>query len=167
MCPPWWSGGSAWGSSRSRWCRCSGRPSPGSSSPGSRDHSCKAWLPAKKPVLVMENLISKTSQGTCSALIDLPGTVLLISESRIGYIFKAKPDPDLALKKLKPGSSIRGSDCRILQSSVADPNPDPHVKSGSGSISQRYGSGSGLPSENSKKNLHSYCFVTSFWLFIL
>ncbi len=57
----------------------------------------------------------------------------------------------------------------ILSISVANPNPDPSdpyvfglPKSGSGSISQRYGSGSLSPSRKSKKNLDSYCFVTSF-----
>ncbi len=62
-----------------------------------------------------------------------------------------------------------------LLSSVADPdpNPDPHVfgppGSGSGSISQSHGSGSGSfyhQAKKSKKNLDSYCFVTSFWRFI-
>ncbi len=59
-----------------------------------------------------------------------------------------------------------------------DPNPDPpdpHVfgPPGSGSTSQRYGSGTGSGSgsfyhqaKNSKKNLDSYCFVTSFGLFM-
>jgi hypothetical protein len=51
-----------------------------------------------------------------------------------------------------------------------DPNPDPDPPiprvlgppgSGSGSISQRYGSESSL-SKNSKKNLYFYCFVTYF-----
>ncbi len=43
-----------------------------------------------------------------------------------------------------------------LQSSVADPDPpDPHVFGPPGS-----------PSKNSKKNLDSYCFVTSFRLFV-
>ncbi len=65
----------------------------------------------------------------------------------------------------------------ILKSSVADPNPDPpdppnpHVLAppGSGSISQRYGSGSGsfyYQAKVIRKNLDSYCFLTSFWLFI-
>ncbi len=64
-----------------------------------------------------------------------------------------------------------------LFSSVTDPdqNPDPSDPyvfgppgSGSGSISQRYGSGSGSDYHQAKKkkNLDSYCFVTSFWLFI-
>jgi hypothetical protein len=55
------------------------------------------------------------------------------------------------------------------ETSVADPDPpDPHIFGapgyGSGSISQRYGSGcsSGSLSKNSKKNLDFYCFVTSF-----
>ncbi len=41
-----------------------------------------------------------------------------------------------------------------------DPNPDPHVfgPPGSGSFYHK--------AKNSKKNLDSYCFVTSFWLFI-
>ncbi len=60
--------------------------------------------------------------------------------------------------------------------SAADPDPnpdpsDPHAfgppGSGSGSISQRYASGARVRillsiSKNSKKNLDSYCFVTSF-----
>jgi hypothetical protein len=62
----------------------------------------------------------------------------------------------------------------VICASVADPDPnpgpdppDPHVfgPPGSGSIMQRYGSGSGSgssPSKKSKKNLDSYCFVTSF-----
>jgi hypothetical protein len=60
-------------------------------------------------------------------------------------------------------------------------SPDPHVfgPPGSGSISQRYGSGSGSTcfwtsririllssSKNSKKNLDFFCLVTSFGLFI-
>ncbi len=58
-----------------------------------------------------------------------------------------------------------------VRTSVPNPDlPDPHVfglqGSGSGSTSQRYGSGSGSLSKNSKKNLHFYRFVTSFWLFI-
>jgi hypothetical protein len=62
----------------------------------------------------------------------------------------------------------------ILETSVADPdtNPDadpqdPYVSGPhrSGSIGQRYGSGSGLSlssCKNSKKNLDSYYFVTLF-----
>jgi hypothetical protein len=58
-----------------------------------------------------------------------------------------------------------------------DPNPDPDPRvfrppgSGSGSISQKCGYGSGAiyhPSiikQNSKKNLEFYCFVTYFILF--
>ncbi len=57
-----------------------------------------------------------------------------------------------------------------LLTSVADPHVFGPPGSGSRSISQRYrsgsGSGSGSPSKKSKKNLDSYCFVTSFWLFI-
>ncbi len=54
--------------------------------------------------------------------------------------------------------------------SVPDP-PDPHVfgPPGSGSISQRYGSGSGSFYDQAKivrKNIDSYCFVTSFGLFL-
>ncbi len=59
---------------------------------------------------------------------------------------------------------------------VSNPDPDPpgtHVlrPPGSGSISQRYGSAIRIrillsASKNSKKNLDSYCFVTSFGLFI-
>ncbi len=48
--------------------------------------------------------------------------------------------------------------------SVADPDPYVFGPSGSGSISQMYGSGS-LPtslSKNSKKNLDFYSFLTSF-----
>jgi hypothetical protein len=54
------------------------------------------------------------------------------------------------------------------RSSVADPDPpDPHVfgppGSGSGSTSQRYGSGSFYyHGKNSKKSLDSYFFVTLF-----
>ncbi len=53
---------------------------------------------------------------------------------------------------------------QILLVSVPD-TPDPHVYGPprSGSISQMYGSGSS--SKNSKKNLDSYCVVTSFGLF--
>ena len=54
-----------------------------------------------------------------------------------------------------------------LITSVADPNPDPDPPDprvfgppGSGSTSQRYGSGSSC--KNSKKNLDSYYFVTLF-----
>jgi hypothetical protein len=51
------------------------------------------------------------------------------------------------------------------KTSVADPDPpDPHVfgppGSGSGSISESYGSGS--LSKNNKKKLDFYCFVASF-----
>ncbi len=50
-----------------------------------------------------------------------------------------------------------------IYGSVADPDPNPHVfgPPGSGSISQRYGSGSSS-CKNSKKNLDSYYFVTLF-----
>jgi hypothetical protein len=54
--------------------------------------------------------------------------------------------------------------------SVPNPDPpDPHVfgPAGSGSISQRYGSGSFYHQKNSKKNLDSYYFVTSFGLLSL
>ncbi len=60
-----------------------------------------------------------------------------------------------------------------LRSSVAI--PDPYVfwppRSGSGSISTRYGSGSGSgpfkhQAKMVRKNLDSYCLVTSLWLFI-
>ncbi len=61
-----------------------------------------------------------------------------------------------------------------FQTNVAD--PDPYVflvpGSGSGSISERYGSGYGSESFFSqakivrKSNLYSYCFVTFFLLFI-
>jgi hypothetical protein len=66
----------------------------------------------------------------------------------------------------------------VFRIRIRDPNPDPdppdpHVfgPSGSRSISQRYGSGSRswfllTASRNSKKNLDSYCFVTSFGLFM-
>jgi hypothetical protein len=56
--------------------------------------------------------------------------------------------------------------------SVSDPNPpDPHVigPPGSVSTSQRYGSGSGSFNQQAKivrTNSDSYCFVTSFGLFI-
>jgi hypothetical protein len=49
-----------------------------------------------------------------------------------------------------------------------DPNPDPHVfgpiGSGSGTISQRSGMDPdpSITKQKRKKNLHSYCFVTSF-----
>jgi hypothetical protein len=64
---------------------------------------------------------------------------------------------------------------RLLLSSV--PDPDPHVfpnvfwLPGSGSISQRYGSGSGYFYHHAKtvrkKNLDSYCFVTYYGLLSL
>jgi hypothetical protein len=48
-----------------------------------------------------------------------------------------------------------------MSSSVADPDPpDPHVFPGSGSIIQRYGSGS--LSKHSKKTLHFHRFVNFF-----
>ncbi len=65
---------------------------------------------------------------------------------------------------------------RALATSVTDPDPnpdlpDPHVfgppGSGSGSISQRYGSGSFyLQAKIVRKKLDYFRFVTSFWLFI-
>ena len=66
--------------------------------------------------------------------------------------------------------SVQHPDLRFL-TSVADPDPsDPYVfgPPGSGSISQRYGSGSfNHLSKISKKNLDSCCFVTSFLAFYL
>ncbi len=63
--------------------------------------------------------------------------------------------------------------CCGSESGSSDPNVFGPPGSGSRFISQRYGSGSGSgirillsSSKNSKKNLDSYCFVTSFWLFI-
>jgi hypothetical protein len=59
-----------------------------------------------------------------------------------------------------------------VNTSVPDPNPDPpdphdFGPPGSGLISQMYGSGSFLSSrKTSKENLVSYCFVTSFGLFL-
>jgi hypothetical protein len=57
----------------------------------------------------------------------------------------------------------------LFSSSVPDPNPDPHVFGPPGSqfISQRSGSGSFYQqAKKVKKNLDSYCFVTSFGPFI-
>ncbi len=67
---------------------------------------------------------------------------------------------------------------KVKTISVADPDlsvPYAYVTPGSesGSISQRYGSGTGSggiilsSSKNSKKNLNSYCSVTSLWLLYL
>ncbi len=53
--------------------------------------------------------------------------------------------------------------------SILNPDPDPHIflPSGSGSTSQRCGSGSFYhQAKFFFKNLYSYCFVTSFGLFI-
>jgi hypothetical protein len=55
--------------------------------------------------------------------------------------------------------------------SVVDPDLDPpdlyvFGHPGSGPINMRDGSGSGSTCKNSKKNLDSYCFVTSFELFV-
>ncbi len=65
---------------------------------------------------------------------------------------------------------------KLFITSVADPNPDPSNPyvfgpPGSGSISQQVQYGIWIrillsSSKNRKKNLASYCFVTSFWLFI-
>ncbi len=57
---------------------------------------------------------------------------------------------------------FKSKHCR--SSSVADPDPpDPHVFGPPGS---GFGSGSFSPSKNWKRNLDSYCFVTSFLLFM-
>jgi hypothetical protein len=70
--------------------------------------------------------------------------------------------------------SVRAADeVALMKGSVADPDPNPDPPDprvfgppGSGSTSQRYGSGSGsrflLSCKNSKKNLDSYYFVTLF-----
>ena len=53
----------------------------------------------------------------------------------------------------------------MIFNNVLDPDPpDPHVfgPPGSGSTSQRYGSGSGSSCKNRKKNLDSLYFVTVF-----
>jgi hypothetical protein len=73
--------------------------------------------------------------------------------------------------------SCKMSRCSFLRLRALSFLPrDPHVfgPTRSGSISQRYGSGSGIrillsSSKNSKKNLDSYFFVTSliFWTFYL
>jgi hypothetical protein len=60
---------------------------------------------------------------------------------------------------------------KMLSTSVADPLVFGPPGSGSGSISQRYGSGSFYylfinKQKYSKYYLYSYCFVTSFGLFI-
>jgi hypothetical protein len=65
----------------------------------------------------------------------------------------------------------------MLKSSVSDPDPNPDPPdpqafgppgSRSGSISQRFGSGSFYQqAKTSKKSLDSYCFVTSFGLYLL
>jgi hypothetical protein len=57
-------------------------------------------------------------------------------------------------------------------SSVAELDPDVCGPLGSKSISSRYGSGSESfdhleANYGSKKNLDSYCFVTSLWLIII
>jgi hypothetical protein len=82
--------------------------------------------------------------------------------------------PDLHLTfSVIPDKTLNLGPVKNDITSVADPNPDPHVfgPPGSGSISQRYGSGSRSGSgsgsfyhqaKKSKKNLDSYCFVTSF-----
>jgi hypothetical protein len=57
--------------------------------------------------------------------------------------------------------------CMKFKKRIADPDPsDPYAfgPPGSGSVSQRYPS---IIKQNSKKNLDSYCFVTSFLLFVL
>ncbi len=51
----------------------------------------------------------------------------------------------------------------VVYNNVAAPDPYVFGPTGFGSINQRYGSGSfSSSSKNSKKNLDSYCFVTSF-----
>jgi hypothetical protein len=69
-----------------------------------------------------------------------------------------------------PGWSLQ--DCSVLDPD-SNPDPDSHVfgPPGSGSFRQMYGSESGSGSfyhqaKKIKKNLDSYCFVTSFGLFI-
>ncbi len=49
-----------------------------------------------------------------------------------------------------------------LRNSVTDPDPDPRINQSEVWIRILLS-----PSKKSKKNLDSYCFVTSFWLFIL
>ncbi len=65
------------------------------------------------------------------------------------------PDPDLPFQ----AKCQSGFGSRIL---ISVPDPDPRVfwPPGSGSTSQRYGSGSSC--KNNKKNLESYYFVTLF-----
>jgi len=54
----------------------------------------------------------------------------------------------------------------IVVSSVADPDPYFFGPLGSGSINQRHGRILLSSNKNNKKNLDSYCFVTSFLLCI-
>jgi hypothetical protein len=65
------------------------------------------------------------------------------------------------LRDILPPKRRRG---KLENSSVADPDPNPNPHDfgppGSGSISQRYGSGSSC--KNSKENLDSCYFVTPF-----
>jgi hypothetical protein len=53
---------------------------------------------------------------------------------------------------------------------LLDPDPDPYSNYGSGSGSNspiEYGSGSGSETlNNSKKNIDSYCFVTSLFFYL-
>jgi hypothetical protein len=123
-------------------------------------------------------------EWSCGMLVDL-STLALLAVSAHGChslqttIQNSVPDPDpnlririhMFLGLPDPDPLVRGM----------DPDPDPHVfgPPGSGSISQRYRSGSGSTgfwtsririllssSKISKKNLDSFCFVTSFGLFI-
>ncbi len=97
----------------------------------------------------------------------VPGSIpTLCAGIRHGF-----PHPQLHSKKIL---LITWNSRNNQKSCVADPDPnpsDPYVfgSPGSGSSSQRYGSGSELGSfyhqANSKKNLH-YCCATSFLLFI-
>jgi hypothetical protein len=76
----------------------------------------------------------------------------------------------IIFKKLKHFFKESWSGSSKAKTSVADPNPDPpdpHVfgPPGSGSFRQRYVFGSGSfyhQAKENKKNLDSYCFVTSF-----
>ncbi len=71
----------------------------------------------------------------------------------------------------EPGDGDRALFRPIPVPSAIVANPEGSISfgppPGSGSISQRYGSGILLSSsKNSKKNIDSYCSVTSLWLFI-
>jgi hypothetical protein len=71
----------------------------------------------------------------------------------------------LTLDILKHGKRFHATVRYTLTNSVPDPNPDPHVfgPPGSGSISQRYGSGSSII--NQKTLIPTVCdFVWTFYL---